>query len=43
MSLTLIAAQSIIEKTLAHGREAKFRTLGVVVLDARGTVIAAAS
>ena len=42
MSLTLTAAQAIIEKTLAHGREAKFKPLGVVVLDARATVKAAA-
>ena len=33
--LTLAAAQSIIAHTLAHGHEAKFKTLGVVVLDAR--------
>ena len=42
MSLTLAAAQSIIEKTLAHGKEAKFKALGVVVLDTRATVKAAA-
>lgn len=42
MSLTLTAAQAIIEKTLAHGREAKFKPLGVVVLDTRATVKAAA-
>ena len=40
--LTLTQAQSIIDKTLAHGREAKFKTLGVVVLDIRATVKAAA-
>ena len=40
--LTLTAAQSIIAHTLAHGREAKFKTLGVVVLDIRATVKAAA-
>ena len=40
--LTLTAAQTIIEKTLAHGKEAKFKTLGVVVLDIRATVKAAA-
>ena len=38
----LTAAQIIIEKTLAHGKEAKFKTLGVVVLDIRATVKAAA-
>ena len=42
MPLTLTAAQTIIEKTLAHGKEAKFKTLGVVVLDTRATVKAAA-
>ena len=42
MSLTLTVAQTIIEKTLAHGVEAKFKTLGVVVLDIRATVKAAA-
>ena len=42
MSLTLTAAQNIVEKTLAHGKEAKFKTLGVVVLDIRATVKAAA-
>ena len=40
--LTLAQAQSIVEKTLAHGFEAKFKTLGVVVLDTRATVKAAA-
>ena len=42
MSLTLTAAQSIIEKTLSHGKEAKFKALGVVVLDIRASVKAAA-
>jgi len=42
MPLTLSAAQNIIGKTLAHGKEAKFKTLGVVVLDIRATVKAAA-
>lgn len=42
MTLTLATAQTIIDKTLAHGREAKFRTLGVVVLDTRAAVKAAA-
>ena len=40
--LTLAVAQSIVAHTLAHGHEAKFKTLGVVVLDARATVKAAA-
>ena len=40
--LTLTAAQSIIAHTVAHGHEAKFKTLGVVVLDIRATVKAAA-
>jgi len=42
MSLTLTAAQTIIDKTFAHGREAKFKPLGVVVMDARGLVVACA-
>jgi uncharacterized protein GlcG (DUF336 family) len=42
MSLTLATAQTIIEKTLAHGKEVKLKTLGVVVLDTRATVKAAA-
>ena len=42
MPLNLAAAQNIIEKTLAHGADAKFKTLGVVVLDIRATVKAAA-
>ncbi len=42
MSLTLAAAQTIVEKTLAHGLSVKFKPLGVVVLDARATVKAAA-
>ena len=42
MPLTLASAQNIIEKTFAHGKDAKFKTLGVVVLDTRATVIAAA-
>ena len=40
--LTLTQAQLIIEKTLAHGKDAKFKTLGVVVLDIRASVKAAA-
>jgi uncharacterized protein GlcG (DUF336 family) len=42
MTLTLASAQAIIAKTLDHAASAKFRPLGVVVLDARGTVAAAA-
>lgn len=42
MSLTLAIAQTIIAKTLAHGLEVKFRPLGVVVMDTRGVVVAAA-
>ncbi len=42
MSLTLATAQTIIAKTLDHAATAKFKPLGVVVLDARGTVVAAA-
>ena len=40
--ITLAVAQSIVAHTLAHGVEAKFKTLGVVVLDARATVKAVA-
>ncbi|MDE2445720.1 MAG: heme-binding protein [Alphaproteobacteria bacterium] len=40
--LTLNLAQTIIEKTIAAGKDAKMKPLGVVVMDARGTVIAAA-
>lgn len=42
MPLTLATAQTIITKTLNHAATAKFKPLGVVVLDARGTVVAAA-
>jgi uncharacterized protein GlcG (DUF336 family) len=42
MTLTLTAAQTIIAKTLDHAKTANFKPLGVVVLDARGTVVAAA-
>lgn len=41
MSLTLAAANSIIAAALAHGASGKFKPLGIVVLDARGTVKAA--
>jgi uncharacterized protein GlcG (DUF336 family) len=43
MSLTLATAQSIVRDALAHARGAKFKPLAIVVLDARGTVTAAAS
>lgn len=43
MSLTLTAAQTIVREALAHGRKAGFKPLAIVVLDARGAVIAAAS
>lgn len=43
MTLTLSAAQSIVQSALAQGRASGFRPLSVVVLDARGAVIAAAS
>jgi uncharacterized protein GlcG (DUF336 family) len=42
MTLTLTTAQTIISKTLDHAKSSNFKALGVVVLDARGTVIAAA-
>jgi uncharacterized protein GlcG (DUF336 family) len=40
--ITLSLAQTIIAKTLDHAKQANFKALGVVVLDTRGTVIAAA-
>jgi uncharacterized protein GlcG (DUF336 family) len=43
MSLTLTAAQTIVREALAQGRKAGFKPLAIVVLDARGAVIAAAS
>ena len=43
MSLTLANAQAIITHTLAKAHELKFKPLGVVVLDARGAVVASAS
>jgi uncharacterized protein GlcG (DUF336 family) len=42
MPLTLATAQTIITKTLEHAKTANFKALGVVVLDSRGTVVAAA-
>jgi uncharacterized protein GlcG (DUF336 family) len=42
MPLTLATAQTIIGKTLEHAATANLKALGVVVLDTRGTVIAAA-
>lgn len=41
MTLTLSAANTIITTTLAHAKTANFKPLGIVVLDARGTVKAA--
>jgi uncharacterized protein GlcG (DUF336 family) len=43
MSLNLTTAQAILTATLAHARSANFKPLSVVILDARGAVIAAAS
>jgi uncharacterized protein GlcG (DUF336 family) len=40
--ITLSLAQTIIAKTLDHAKQANFKALGVVVLDTRGTVVAAA-
>jgi uncharacterized protein GlcG (DUF336 family) len=42
MTLTLATAQTIIAKTLDHAKQASFKALGVVVLDTRGSVVAAA-
>jgi uncharacterized protein GlcG (DUF336 family) len=41
MTLTLVTAETIIAKTLAHAKSSNFKPLGIVVLDARGTVKAA--
>ena len=43
MAVTLALAQKIVSAALAHARGASFKPLSVVVLDARGAVIAAAS
>jgi uncharacterized protein GlcG (DUF336 family) len=42
MPLTFTTAQTIIAKTLDYARTANFKALGVVVLDVRGSVVAAA-
>lgn len=41
MTLTLSTANTIITATLAHAKSANFKPLGIVILDARGTVKAA--
>lgn len=41
MTLPLSAANTIITAALAHAKSASFKPLGIVVLDARGTVKAA--
>ena len=41
--LTLANAQAIITHTLEHAHVNKFKPLGVVVIDARGAVIASAA
>jgi uncharacterized protein GlcG (DUF336 family) len=41
MSLTLAAANTLIAEALSHAKTASFKPLGIVVLDARGTVKAA--
>ena len=43
MTLTLSLAQTIVESGLVHARQAKFRPLCIVVLDARAAVIATTS
>ncbi len=43
MPLTLAAAQIIVRDALAEGRSRGFKPLSIVVLDARGAVIAAAT
>lgn len=41
MTLTLATANTIIAQALAHAKSANFKPVGIVVLDARGTVKAA--
>ncbi len=41
MSLTLTSAEIIVTQALAHAKSASFKPLGIVILDARGTVKAA--
>jgi uncharacterized protein GlcG (DUF336 family) len=41
MTLPLISAETIIAKILTHAKSASFKPLGIVILDARGTVKAA--
>ncbi|WP_413867810.1 GlcG/HbpS family heme-binding protein [Albidovulum sp.] len=41
--LTLAKAQAIVTAALAHARASGFKPLSIVVLDARGAVVAAAS
>jgi uncharacterized protein GlcG (DUF336 family) len=41
MSLTLAQANTVIANALTHAKTASFKPLGIVVLDARGTVKAA--
>ena len=41
--LTLAAAQTIVTQTLAHARANNFNPLGIVVLDARGSLKASAA
>ncbi len=43
MTLTLSQAQNILQVALTHARQAKFRPLCIVVLDARAAVIAVAN
>src|SRR5215831_13236914 len=38
MTLTLAQARTILDKTLAAGREKKFKPLGVAVVDSRGAL-----
>ncbi len=42
MPLNLTTAQTIIAKTLDHAKASNFKALGVIILDMRGAVIAAA-
>ncbi len=42
MTLTLVTAQTIIAKSFDHAKASNLKPLGIVILDTRGTVVAAA-
>lgn len=41
MALTLVQAQKLVTDALAYSREKKFNPMGVIVLDTRGSLVAA--